>query len=272
MDLNSRVQIVDVDTKEELLNYFDGISELFIDSFGKPLSKDLWEWAYQLNPAGEPLVSMALCENKVVGHYAVIPLNLVNGTQGVDGFLSMTTMVAPDFRMLKLFQILAERVYTRIESCGRPSIVFGFPNSNSAPGFVKRLGWTLLEDCSVVKIKKHQIERVKKVLQHEREAGGYRVDLRSDSVSRWRQTKPNQSWVLSGGVGIKNSSFGKDLMYVDDVDDLAEFIGDSDFNVILPVNVDEEFEVSFPYKFGFRAFNTNLAPKFIVEMAMSDIF
>lgn len=272
MTLSSDVEIIDIDSKSELVRFWEGISTLFLESFGKPLSRELWDWAYLDNPYGDPLVSIATCNNKVVGHYAVIPFDLRDSKASLSGFLSMTTMVSPDYRRLKLFQKLADRVYSRIEMRNNPAVVFGFPNDSSAPGFIKRLGWKILENYTVVKVKPGQVKIAKGILQKQLDSDGYKIDLSIEKARQWRLNKPGQKWDVTKGLGIKRSDFGNDLMYLGDLEHFGNLVGDSDINAILSLESDKQFEIAFPYRFGFRAFNMEIEPEFIVEMAMSDIF
>jgi len=272
MEINSDIEIIDIDTKKELGRYWEGISKLFLQSFGKPLDKQLWDWAYQSNPNGDPLISIAVCNDDVVGHYAVIPLKLSSTSGDVAGYLSMTTMVAPEFRRHKLFQGLAERVYSRIELKNRASVVFGFPNDNSAPGFAKKLGWTISEEYAVVSVLPGQIDAAKNILEQRLLKSDYKLDLSAAEIRSWRMKKPNQAWRIVNGLGLKQLETETDLMFIETAQDLEGILGAGPINMILPINEGQEFNVAFSYRFGYRTFNMSVTPNFFVEMAMSDIF
>jgi len=276
MSINTNVELINVNNKEELLKYYSGISNLFFESFEKQLDKELWEWAYLQNPFGTPLVSIALYDGKVVGHYAVIPMNLENNSSCISGFLSMTTMVAVEFRRHRLFQRLAEMVYERIQKTDLPSIVFGFPNDNSAPGFIKRLGWTISEDYKVVSIKPEQINKVTEIIKKKIDENCFTLNMDNLKVKEWRTGKPNQRWNYDSNLGIKSIGNEFDLMHVFDIERLKDFEFTSSINMILPIDdasqTLDEIEVSFPYRFGYRIFNTEDKPNLFVQMSMSDIF
>jgi len=275
MNTSENIELVDLQTKQELLEHYASIARLFEDSFGKPLDKELWEWAYINNPFGEPLVSVALHEGEVVGHYAVVPMNLENAQDKLSGFLSMTTMVSPDFRKLRLFQRLAERVYDRIESRKAPAIVFGFPNDNSAPGFIKRLGWTVSEDYKVVRVQPNQREEIVNFIKKAQDDNSMTLNLEDPEIQAWRTRKPNQNWAYEDGIGLKSIGGSYDLMHISDASQIEKIKSEISFNMIVKANdVDdsEAFEVSFPYRFGFRLFNTDDRPDIFVQMSMSDVF
>lgn len=275
MNINEEIELINISSKEQLLNHYRGIADLFSESFGKPLDKALWNWAYIDNPFGEPLVAIALHQGRVVGHYAVVPMDLENGLDKISGFLSMTTMVAVDFRMHKLFQRLAEMVYTRINDLGVSAIVFGFPNDNSAPGFIKRLGWTISEDYKVISVKPNQIKEVTSLLKKLLASDPYTLNLKPLSVREWRTNKPKQSWSYQDALGLKSIGDQFDLMHIADAEQLGCIKLSNAINMILPITDDLEMdnvEISFPYRFGYRLFNTVKEPNLFVQMSMSDIF
>ena len=62
------------------------------------------------------------------------------------------TMTNPKYAGKGLFTTLAKMTYDLARTEGI-QFIFGFPNSNSYPGFVKKLSWTHLENMSDYKIK-----------------------------------------------------------------------------------------------------------------------
>ena len=275
MNTKPDFQLVDIDSSSELKPYFDLIAELFLESFGKSLSSELWDWAYQMNPFGDPIVSMAFDDNKLVGHYAVIPMDLHNKDKKIKGYLSMTTMVAIDFRRHQLFRILADRVYTRIENRNEPAVVFGFPNNQSAPGFIKRLKWEVSDSFHVVALQPTDIDQAQYLLEKSNDSG-YHLDLENKLIANWRSSKPYQTWKICNGLGIKQHAAGYDLMYISANADLSRLTLSSKVHAIMPITKNEalelDWEISFPYRFGYRLFNTQQHPKFFVQMCMSDVF
>jgi hypothetical protein len=275
MSTETDFRIVDIDSRFDLKDYFPLIAELFLESFGKALSSELWDWAYQKNPFGDPLVSMAFYGDKLVGHYAVVPMDLHNQEEVIKGYLSMTTMVSVDFRRHQLFRTLADRVYSRIESRKKSAVVFGFPNDQSAPGFIKRLEWQVSDDFHVVALQPADIEKAQDLLNKSMDSG-YRLDLENRKVADWRSNKPSQEWQIRSGLGIKHHAIGYDLMYMSCDADLSGLTLSNKVHAIMPITKEEalelNWEISFPYRFGYRLFNTKHQPKFLVQMCMSDVF
>jgi len=275
MNINEEIELILIESKEELSTYFLGISELFAETFGKPLDKELWEWAYLNNPFGEPKVAIAMHNNVVIGHYAVIPMNLENKDKELSGFLAMTTMVSAKFRKFALFKQLAEMVYERIQCLDYPVIVFGFPNNSAVPGLKKRLGWTILEDYKVVTVEPKQIPDVVVLIENILDENLFTLNMEKEHIKRWRTSKPNQTWSYANKVGTKKIGQNLDLMHISDVNQLNLLSQDKPINMILPINESSnlnDLQVSFPYRFGYRIFNFNNKPNIFVQMSMSDIF
>ncbi len=79
----------------------------------------------------------------IAAYYGVFPLVL---TQNLKDFLvaqSGDTMTSLDHQKKGLFTMLAKETYTLCKELNI-SLVFGFPNQNSLPGFVKKLNWVFI--------------------------------------------------------------------------------------------------------------------------------
>jgi hypothetical protein len=76
-------------------------------------------------------------------YYGVIPCAFQINGKAVTAAQSADTMTHPDHRKKGLFQLLAKRTYELARE-ERIEFVFGFPNQDSFPGFVK-LGWKFNE-------------------------------------------------------------------------------------------------------------------------------
>lgn len=101
-------------------------------------------WLYFNNPEGHVIGFNAWDENRLVAHYACIPrLINING-ENVKALLSLNTATHPDYQGKGLFTKLAHMTYDLASSQGYSS-VFGIANSNSTPGFIRKLGFQLVE-------------------------------------------------------------------------------------------------------------------------------
>lgn len=102
-----------------------------------------WAWEYEGNPQGRPIIWLAVDRNdssRLAGHYAIISYRLKVGDRVVSASQSLDTYTSPDFRNQGIFVGLANRAYDEAEGKG-VSVVFGFPNSSSFPGFTGKLSF-----------------------------------------------------------------------------------------------------------------------------------
>ena len=83
--------------------------------------------------------------------YAVIPCYIICGDQLILSAQSADTMTHPDHRNKGLFVELALTTFQLCKDLGI-RLLFGFPNQNSLPGFVNKLGWKTAHtmDCFII--------------------------------------------------------------------------------------------------------------------------
>ncbi len=116
------------------------IIHLFKRVFGKEMPLPFWKWRFVENPYGNGIIKLMFDDDKLIGHYAVIPMSVQVAGTSVKAAFSMTTMTHPEYSGRGIFTFLAEEVYNACAKQGL-SFVYGFPNSNSYPGFTQKLGW-----------------------------------------------------------------------------------------------------------------------------------
>jgi len=118
----------------------DSIRELFLQVFKyvRPLAHDLWK--FRDNPAGPGIGAVATDASRIVGQYVVLPTQLRLGKEVVLGAQSLDTMTHPDYRGQGMFVTLAKACMELTAAKGIEAL-YGFPNTNSFPGFIRRLNW-----------------------------------------------------------------------------------------------------------------------------------
>lgn len=86
-----------------------------------------------------------------IAFYVVVPCFIKSGDEIILAAQSVDTMTHPNHRNKGLF---AELALTTFQLCRELNIrlLFGFPNQNSLPGFVNKLGWRITHamDCFVI--------------------------------------------------------------------------------------------------------------------------
>lgn len=102
-----------------------------------------WNWEYEQNPQGPFFISLAVDNKnhqKLAGHYAVISYQIKSGDDSIQACQSLDTFTDPEFRNQGIFVGLANEVFSAAEKKD-VRLIFGFPNINSFPGFVKKLNF-----------------------------------------------------------------------------------------------------------------------------------
>jgi GNAT superfamily N-acetyltransferase len=100
-------------------------------------------WLYEDSPFG-PVVEANLDDAEGrAGHYALVPVDLVEDGRPARGALSLNTAVDERARGGGVFVRLAEEAIASARERGVATIV-GVANANSTPGFVRRLSFELV--------------------------------------------------------------------------------------------------------------------------------
>ena len=132
------------------LIYEDMTSEKELDDYqrafhkaGSPKSIDRLRWFHFENVARRPLVTLVTDNGYLAAIYATFPIKAKLGEVVVNACQSLDTLTDEDYRGKGLFVSAATKRYQENSEKGY-NFVYGFPNSNSVHGFVKKLGWSLL--------------------------------------------------------------------------------------------------------------------------------
>lgn len=96
-------------------------------------------------------LAYAAGDSVAAAYYGVFPLKIAFPDSIILAAQSGDTMTHPDHRGKGLFVELAKRTYVLAQQEGI-QFIFGFPNANSYPGFVRKLGWTHAFDMVSVNI------------------------------------------------------------------------------------------------------------------------
>jgi len=259
-----------ITNKEELKLYANSILALFERSYGKSLSYQLWKWAYLDNPCGDPVVSLCLNQDSVLGHYAVIPYTLWTNDTPIKNALSMTTMIDPTMQGQGLFTKLASYVYQYLQESNYDSVI-GFPNKNSLPGFKKHLQWNISEQDYVAKLTAKQLLDSHDV-QHYISVDKVKINENNDEFMDWRLSKPNTIYKRKGNHIFKIDQKYLDLVQLSLSNKEQEFT-EQTFYVLLDGSIkDLKKYKEFDYPFGHRCFNSDREIRFKKELLLSDVF
>jgi len=258
-----------IKTKQELLKYKKQIFTLFQESFNDSIDEKLWDWAYMKNPNGDPLVSLYFDNEKLVGHYAVIPLKLIDkNNMGILGLLSMTTMVHLSYRKYGIFVDQANAIYDIAKLLGY-KFVIGFPNEKAAPGLKKRLGWTLNKELYVAKLTKSELLSI----SPKNNLNKISFNSLDENNLEWRLNKPQKKYIKNGENILKIYNNEYDIVF--DSGDYTKLDNTKQYNILLDRDFDKFIEKKeFNYIFGYKFFNDDdvVNNEFKIDLLMSDVF
>jgi GNAT superfamily N-acetyltransferase len=129
----------------EVTAYSDAILDAYLGLLPEQsvgVQKGLVSWKMRDHPFGAGLFALARdATGKIVGINAFQPARFrLKGGARLLGHQSMDTIVHPSARGKGLFTRMIRAYYAH----GEFDILYGFPNSSSAPGFFNKLGWDRL--------------------------------------------------------------------------------------------------------------------------------
>lgn len=129
------------------------VKYLYKESFGENVTIEFLEKKYNTSVFGANNIGyIAYHKNgEPAAYYGVFPCKAVVKDKIYLCAQSGDTMTHPNHRGKGLFIKLAKATY-RLAIENGISFVFGFPNDNSYPGFVNKLGWIHKENLKIYKI------------------------------------------------------------------------------------------------------------------------
>ena len=256
-----------INDKNELLKFKEQIFALFKSSFDREMDEGLWSWAYIDNPNGNPIVSLYFDGEKLIGHYAFIPMLLVHNQKRINAALSMTTMIDFNYRKYNIFQSQAEDVNKKAIELGY-NLVYGFPNKQAAPGLKKRLNWILEKNLYIVNFSYNELQRIKK----NDYSNVIAFDIQDKKNLDWRLSKQEQYYFNNGCNILKYFGEKVDIIFSDN--DFSTLDQNKKYNLLLCCEADEYLENrDFEYIFGYKLFDPSLEGiNFKKDLIMSDVF
>ncbi|MCU0434855.1 MAG: GNAT family N-acetyltransferase [Bacteroidia bacterium] len=132
----------------------DNLIKLFINSFNWKPSPDYINRKYDtalLGPVNTGFIAYS-DEGNPAAYYGVFAVKLNIDGNIIQAAQSGDTVTHTEHRGKGLFIELAKHTYALCKQEGI-DIVFGFPNKNSYPGFIKKLNWIHIHDIDVFSIK-----------------------------------------------------------------------------------------------------------------------
>ncbi len=149
------------------------------------LTEPYLNWLYGSNPEGPVVGFDAFDGEKLVAHYACVPANATISGQHRRGLLVLNTATHPDYQGKGLFIKLATATHEHAANNGY-SFMHAVANAKSTPGFIKKLGFTLVTPLDAkVGIGRLSVGDWKKAI----DAANFRRSWTADSF-KWRLNNP----------------------------------------------------------------------------------
>jgi len=136
---------------------------LFTSVYGKGQPPGYFERKYDTAYTGAQYIGFIAYndQQQPVAFYGVIPCFMICNSETILSAQSADTMTHPEHRNKGLFVELAGHTF---ELCVQTGIklLFGFPNQNSLPGFINKLGWLQAEqmDYFIVPVKTLPLQKI----------------------------------------------------------------------------------------------------------------
>lgn len=120
--------------------------ELFLACFSRSpkFSPEVLRWMYADNPAGQAVGFDAFDGERLIAHFVTLPFSASFEGREVKALLALNIATHPDYQGKGLFTKLAEMTCQAGAEQGFHSI-YGVANTASTPGYVKRLGFQLVQ-------------------------------------------------------------------------------------------------------------------------------
>jgi GNAT superfamily N-acetyltransferase len=134
-------------TTERLgLNNIADMALLYKAVYGQERPHDFYSKKYDTTYTGAKYIGYLAydLQHQPIAFYGVIPTVMWYNGKTILAAQSADTMTHPEYRNMGLFTALANLTYALCKQEGI-RLVFGFPNQNSLPGFVNKLGWQIIE-------------------------------------------------------------------------------------------------------------------------------
>lgn len=125
------------------LSQLEAVRKLHLNIYGWAPEAENFRRKYETEALGHSVIGFAAYDqsDELVAYYGVFPVRLQLRNKIILAAQSGDTMTHPLHQGRGLFVNLARHTYKAATMDGI-AFVFGFPNQNSYPGFVKKLGWS----------------------------------------------------------------------------------------------------------------------------------
>jgi len=214
--MNTTEQTLDYQVEKLTAAKLADVAQLHAAVYGAIPSADFFPKKYNTAFTGVEYVGYVAynAQRIPVGFYAVIPCFMQFGDKPVLAAQSADTMTHPGYRYKGLFVELSNMTFQLCRDLGI-NLVFGFPNQNSLPGAINKLGWQMTHqlDCFIIPVTPLLLRRALNKLPYFKN----RVSHRRKKVLAKYAVKQNiidNSVVKDGFAGVlRNDDYSRYKVY-----------------------------------------------------------
>lgn len=102
-------------------------------------SLEYWKWWHKDNPAGSPIICLAEYNNKIIGHYGIVPMKMKVGNTYLTGSVGCDAATHPEYQGKGIFSYVINKCYQDAAENNIP-LTYGLANINLGPTY-KRYEW-----------------------------------------------------------------------------------------------------------------------------------
>lgn len=118
----------------------DKICQLLSEFTEYKRDREFWVWINRLIGLEESIVTVATNGDEIIGHYAIVPHNLIINERPIKSGLGIHAFIHPKYRGKVLMYKISELAYQIAEKKGF-NVIYGFPNVNYRNIQIKIEGW-----------------------------------------------------------------------------------------------------------------------------------
>ena len=183
------------------------------------------DWLYNQNPVGSVVGFNAFFQNKIAGHYALIPVKARYKNKNIKALLSLNTATGKKHQGQGLFTTLANKTYLKSKELGH-EMIFGVANANSIHGFIKKLDWNYIGQLNT------HVSFTLPTKVNPRKLEDCLTFPLSENITNWRLSNPNFKY---SRLNLKNINIiANDVnFFARSIIKISESI-DSDFDPLIP--------------------------------------
>jgi hypothetical protein len=143
----------------DYLDSIPAIQRLFRSAFGKDVQSSYLKWRYADQVPAKSLVTIEKIAGLLVAHCASTPLTMQVHNRQKQATLIALAMTDPEVRGQGLFQKVASVHEAELREQGF-AFTYAFPNRNSDPIFLSRLGWLPIYEIPNFHLNLAEVERI----------------------------------------------------------------------------------------------------------------